>query len=88
VPTLISVPDSDYYPYEVDLLCFSSGGGEHPSAREPTLFLSGSAQKMEMEIRKDLLAVLFRDELSVFDWKTAENIVVSVSDIIAGILMS
>jgi len=43
---------------------------------------------MEMEIRKDLLAVLFRDELSVFDWKTAENIVVSVSDIIAGILMS
>lgn len=35
-----------------------------------------------MEIRKDLLAVLFTDELLVFDWKTAQNIVVGVPDIL------
>jgi hypothetical protein len=38
--------------------------------------------KMKMEIRKDLLAVLFTDELLVFDWKTAQNIVVGVPDIL------
>jgi hypothetical protein len=78
------ISTSGYNTYEVDLLCFSSGGGKHPSAREPTLFLTGSSwrRKMKMEIRKDLLAVLFTDELLVFDWKTAQNIVVGVPDIL------
>jgi hypothetical protein len=75
-------------PLEVDLLCFSSGGGEHPSAREPTLFVRDAhwteRATMEMEIRGNLLAVLLKEEedwdeseFLIFDWKTAQAIVVS-----------
>jgi hypothetical protein len=80
-------PPSGYYAVEVDLLCFSSGGGEHHSAGEPTLFIKDvdgtELDAMEMEIRGDLLAVLLKDEdwaeneFLVFDWKTAQTIVVS-----------
>jgi hypothetical protein len=80
-------PPSGYYALEVDLLCFSSGGGEHPSAREPTIFVrdvDGTERvTMEMEIRGDLLAVLLKEEdwaeneFLIFDWKTAQTISVS-----------
>jgi hypothetical protein len=79
-------PPSGYYALEVDLLCFSSGGGEHPPAREPTLFVRDAhgteSATMEMEIRGDLLAVLLKEdwdesEFLIFDWKTAQAIVVS-----------
>jgi hypothetical protein len=63
----IPTPPSGYYALEVDLLCFSSGGGEHPSAREPTLFVRDvhgtERATMEMEIRGDLLAVLLKEVL-------------------------
>jgi len=77
---------SGYYALEVDLLCFSSGGGEHPSAREPTLFVRDvhgtEGVTMEMEIRGDLLTVLLKEywaenEFLIFDWKTAQTIAVS-----------
>jgi hypothetical protein len=77
---------SGYYALEVDLLCFSSGGGEHPSAGEPTLFVRDvhgtEGVTMEMEIRGDLLTVLLKEywaenEFLIFDWKTAQTIVVS-----------
>ena len=78
-------PPSGYCMLEVDLLCFSSGGGEHPSAGEPTLFVKDvnevGGATMEMEIRGNLLAVLLRyraeNEFLIFDWKTAQTIVVS-----------
>jgi hypothetical protein len=88
----IPTPPSGYYALEVDLLCFSSGGGEHPSAREPTLFVRDvhgtesatmESATMEMEIRGDLLAVLLKEEywaeneFLILDWKTAQTIVVS-----------
>jgi hypothetical protein len=83
----IPTPPSGYYALEVDLLCFSSGGGEHPSAREPTIFVrdvDGTERvTMEMEIRGDLLAVLLKEEdwaeneFLIFDWKTAQTISVS-----------
>jgi len=67
---------------------FSSGGGEHPSAREPTLFVRDAhgteSATMEMEIRGNLLAALLKEEedwdeseFLIFDWKTAQAIVVS-----------
>jgi hypothetical protein len=72
---------------EVDLLCFSSGGGEHPSAGEPTLFIKDldgtELDAVEMEIRGDLLAVLLKrrtragNEILIFNWKTAQFIAVS-----------
>ena len=83
----IPAPPCDYYALEVDLLCFSSGGGEHPSAIEPTLSVRDVCRTegatMEMEIRADLLAVLLQEhrakpEFLIFDWKTAQNIAVSV----------
>jgi hypothetical protein len=74
---------SDYsaYTLEVDLLCFSLGG-QHPSAREPTLIVrdvSRAEQGLDLEIRGDLLAVLvpLSGELFVFAWKTGQNIAVS-----------
>jgi hypothetical protein len=82
-------PPSGYYVLEVDLLCFSSGGGEHPSAREPTIFVRAVDEPeraaMEIEIRGDLLAVLLKEEeqywaeneFLIFNWKTAQTIVVS-----------
>ena len=58
------IPPSGYCALEVDLLCFSSGGGEHPLAAGPTLFVKdiygARRATMEMEIRGDLLAVLPR----------------------------
>ena len=66
---------------KVDLLCFSSGG-QHPSANEPTLVVSDASRAggvdlgLDLEIRNDLLAVLgYR--LSIFAWKTGQNIAVS-----------
>jgi hypothetical protein len=68
---------------EVDFLCFSSGG-QHPSANEPTLVVSDVSRAggvdlglgLDLEIRDDLLAVLgYR--LSIFAWKTGQNIAVS-----------
>jgi len=80
----ISTSPSGYYALEVDLLCFSSGGGEHPSAREPTLFVRDVLRaEMEMEIHGDLLAVFLKgqycadNELLIFDWKAAQTIAVS-----------
>jgi hypothetical protein len=83
----IPTPPSGYYGFEVDLLCFSSGGGEHPSAREPTIFVRDADQvdrvTMEMEIRGDLLAVVLKEdywaenEFLIFNWKTAQTIAVS-----------
>jgi hypothetical protein len=80
-------PPFGYYALEVDLLCFSSGGGEHPSAGEPTLFINDvygtDLDAVEMEIRRDLLAVLSKrryraeNEFFIFDWKTAQIIAVS-----------
>ena len=68
-------------------MCFSSGGGEHPSAREPTIFVRDADQvdrvTMEMEIRGDLLAVVLKEdywaenEFLIFNWKTAQTIAVS-----------
>jgi hypothetical protein len=63
---------------EVDLLCFSLGGDEHPSARDSTLFVKKISEedraewKMTMEIHKNLLAVLlkpgyFRDHSACHD---------------------
>jgi hypothetical protein len=87
----IPTPPSGHYALAVDLLCFSSGGGEHPSAREPTLFVRDAHgtenATMEMEIRGDLLAVFLNEanweedwaesEILIFDWKTAQTIAVS-----------
>ena len=80
-------PPSGYYALEVDLLCFSSGGGEHPSAKEPYIFVrdvDGTERvTMEMEIRGDLLAVVLKEdywaenEFLIFNWKTAQTIAVS-----------
>ena len=80
-------PPSGYCTLEVDLLCFSSGGGEHPSAGKPTLFIKDvdgtELDAMEMEIRGDLLAVLLKrryraeNEFLIFDWTTAQTIAVS-----------
>jgi len=80
-------PPSGHYALEVDLLCFSSGGGEHPLAGVPTLFVKDvdgtESATMEMEIRGDLLAVLLKEEdwaeheFLIFDWKTAQTIAVS-----------
>jgi hypothetical protein len=57
-------PPSDYYVLEVDLLHFSSGGGEHPSVGEPTLFVRDirRIERVTMEIHEDLLAVLLKEE--------------------------
>jgi hypothetical protein len=75
-------------------LRFSSGGGEHQSARKPTLSVKdGSTESynvewgMDMDIRAGLLAVLVDKrgngkELLVFNWKTAQNIAVSDIDIV------
>ncbi|KIM76495.1 hypothetical protein PILCRDRAFT_91583 [Piloderma croceum F 1598] len=72
---------SEFVTLEVDLLCFSSGG-QHPSANEPTLVVSDVSRAggddlwlgLDLEIRDDLLAVLgYR--LSIFAWKTGQNIV-------------
>ena len=77
---------SDYseYTLEVDLLCFSLGG-QHPSAIEPTLVVKDVPRagrvdlNLDLEIRNDLLAVLVSrsGELSIFAWKTGQNIAVS-----------
>jgi hypothetical protein len=98
----VPTPPSDFYTHtlEVDFLCFSSGGGEHPSARESTLLVRDVSMTecvtMAMEIRAGLLAVFLKGEdskgeryheLLVFDWKTAQNIAVSVIGI-TGDLMS
>ena len=57
-------PPSGYCALEVDLLCFSSGGGEHPSAGEPTLFVEDVCETgratMERAIRGDFLPVLLK----------------------------
>ena len=84
--------DHDEHTIEIDLLCFSSGG-EHPSASEPTLFVRDVSRTdrvtMEMEIRAGLLGVLLKEEgqalreFLVFDWKTAQNIAVSVIGIVS-----
>jgi hypothetical protein len=70
-------------------LRFSSGGGEHQSARKPTLLVKDgwieSLSEVDMDIRAGLLAVLIHkdswrpdaNELLVFDWQTAQNIAVS-----------
>jgi len=78
-------PPSGCYALEVDLLCFFSGG-EHPSAREPTLFVREAygTESATMEIRGDLLAMLLKEEqhwaendLLIFDCKIAQTIAVS-----------
>ena len=81
----IPTPNSGYYALEVNLLCFSSGGGGHSSVGEPTLFIKDvdGTGLDAMEIRGDLLAVLLKrwyraeNEFLDFDWKTAQTIVVS-----------
>ena len=86
----IPASPSDHYALEVDLLCFSSGGGEHPSAREPTFcvrdFCRTDGATMEMEIRADLVVLLqehrAKPEFLIFDWNTARNIAVSVIGVV------
>jgi len=82
----VPTPHSDYYAHtlEIDFLCFSSGG-EDPLAGEPTRIVkhvSGTELiEMDMEICVGLSAVLLTGSdnvLLVFDWKRAQNIVVSV----------
>jgi hypothetical protein len=75
---------------EVDLLCFSLGGDEHPSAQESTLLVKNVLEgdpniwSMGIEIHKNSLAVLLKpihisgNELWIFDWKTGEKIAVGV----------
>jgi hypothetical protein len=83
----IPTPPSGYYALEVDLLCFSSGGGEHPSARESTLLVRNISSEeivaMEIKICVGHLVMLLKEQwcqckLLVFDWKTAQIIAVSV----------
>jgi hypothetical protein len=80
--------------FEVDLLSFSLGGGEHPSAEASTLFVKHVENlpgwQMKMEIHENLLAVLLKhremfpgkeQELWVFDWKTGEKITVGAINV-------
>jgi hypothetical protein len=87
-------PPSPAYSVEVDLLCYSLGGGGHPLANETTLVVkdvlreNSSSSEMMMEIYANFLAVLFlynptfmapRDaELQIFNWKTGEKLAVCV----------
>ena len=74
-------PSADFaHSLEVDLLSFSSGGREHPSAKMSTLLVrdvSGTEKvAMKMEIRVGL-AVFLKGidgsrELLVSDWKTGQ----------------
>jgi hypothetical protein len=56
----------DAYTLEVDLLCFSLGGVEHPSARESTILVKTilrgyrTTWEMTMEIHTSLLGVLLQ----------------------------
>lgn len=88
--------------YLIDHLCeghdgrqYASGGGKHPSAREPTLLAQDFSRvdrvtwDLEMEICADLLALLLKKErtgeLLFFDWKTGKNIAVgAIVDVIVG----
>jgi len=70
--------------FEVDLLCMSCGGGEHPAAGKSTLHIKNISRddrwETRMKIYTNLLAVHFRctffSELWIFDWKAGKKLAV------------